>query len=57
MARPFEHMLTYADAVSMTGPVRVSVMVKPVGAACPIACDYCYYRQHPAGIMSRDGVL
>ena len=47
-------MLTLSDAVSMTGPVRVSVMVKPVGAACPLACDYCYYRQNSSGKMSLD---
>ena len=52
MSKPFEHMLTLSDAVSMAGPVRVSVMVKPVGAACPLACDYCYYRQHSSGKMS-----
>lgn len=54
MSHPFAHTLSYADAVSMTGPVRVSVMIKPVGAACPLRCDYCYYRNHAAGRMDRD---
>lgn len=31
-----------------------SLLVKPVGAACNLACEYCFYSNHPSGTMSRE---
>lgn len=29
-----------------------SLLVKPVGGACNLACSYCFYREHASGVMS-----
>ena len=41
------------DALRVFEPLSLGLMVKPVGASCPLACNYCYYREAPRGVMSR----
>ena len=31
-----------------------SLLVKPAGGACNLDCSYCFYKSHPAGLMSHD---
>ena len=31
-----------------------TLLVKPVGGSCNLACRYCFYREHPGGRMSAD---
>lgn len=31
-----------------------SLLVKPAGGACNLDCSYCFYKSHPAGLMSPD---
>ena len=35
--------MTFGDAIKDTRPTAFSVMVKPVGSACNLNCEYCYY--------------
>ena len=34
-----------------------SLLVKPAGGGCNLSCSYCFYKDHPAGLMSRDLAL
>lgn len=31
-----------------------SILLKPVGAACNLDCSYCFYSDHPAGVMAEE---
>lgn len=31
-----------------------SLLVKPVGGACNLDCGYCFYKEHPSGLMSAE---
>ena len=46
--------LRLEDALQLGRPLSVGIMVKPVGAACNLACRYCYYRGASSGVMSRE---
>lgn len=46
--------LSLQDALQLSRPLSVGIMLKPVGASCNLSCSYCYYREAPRGVMSRD---
>lgn len=33
-----------------------TLLIKPVGGACNIECEYCFYRGHGGGVMSQDAL-
>ena len=47
------NFISLNDALRFFEPLSIGLMVKPVGASCPLACNYCYYREAPRGVMSR----
>lgn len=38
----------------MNGMKPFSLLVKPVGSACNFNCSYCFYSDHPAGVMAEE---
>lgn len=38
-----DKLLTFSDAVRLTGPRVYNLMVKPAGSRCNLDCHYCYY--------------
>ena len=42
------------DAIRLSEPLSLSVMIKPVGSACPLSCRYCYYEGAPRGVMPHE---
>lgn len=43
MGNTDEHILSFRDALRLSGPLAFNAMVKPVGALCNLDCTYCYY--------------
>ncbi|MCH5334995.1 MAG: anaerobic sulfatase maturase [Alistipes sp.] len=56
--RPDNSYLRFDDVVKRQRPVSFATMVKPVGSACNLNCDYCYYLDKvpaaPGAVMSFD---
>lgn len=52
MKAPLNDYFHLRDAMRLSGPLSIGLMIKPAGASCPLACKYCYYGGGTKGMMT-----